>query len=418
MQNKIRPKLAYNISRLERIPELVRDVVVPQNLLKWGYVLLLGIEDLFHDHPELSKDHQEVYQRLDESVIHLKYLCLFRLKEKEIIDLMQYHFVEVFDMPDYSLWNYLAIKISSIVFFEDQDVFKDRVRRAIITNKQYLTKERPVLNNIEQPPTVANWIRDYTRAAEGESNTLSLLEYLQQSQNTRHLSNDDQYRLSVLLHLYEKLRLSSFSAEGFPESVTIRDENGHLLIFDEGHLEDISSNLEVNKIIKGLEERGVLPKEDEPAEKEELPSIVDYGAKHVPAKQPLPVLAEKSSPLTDMALVASMSKQIITQTVGELNALVKSFMNFLSRHDTLGVISALYVMSRIGVLGKSLEGATPMRRLYEDYLKESKNKALLDNFRLMPGSKDHQNRFVKVILIKKLGISNKETQEIMEKVLK
>ena len=199
------PQLVYDPALLVRVLQMVKTKLIPGNYNKQGYMVLRGIEQMFHDHPELSRDHPDLFQDLSHSAVLLQFFCLNRLNDKDTLELIQNHFVDMFEISGYDLENKFSLKLMTKLYFIDQDEFKDKVKRALLLNKQHITKGKPVFHNIEQSGTVANWLKDFTSETAGKPETLAFFEYLENSKNTRYLSDSDRERLRVLLKFYTKL---------------------------------------------------------------------------------------------------------------------------------------------------------------------------------------------------------------------
>ena len=433
------PALVYDPARLKRVLVLVKSQIIPGNYHKEGYRLLRGIELLFHEHTEFSRLHSELFQELNHALVLLKFFCLNRLNEKELLDLIQNHFVDLFEIQGYDLENKFKQKLLTMLYFIDQDELKEKVKRVLLLNKQHITKGRPVFHAIEQPPTVANWLKDFTSETAGSKDTLAFFEYLENSKNTRYLSDEDRERLHSLLKFYTSLSYSSFTIEGTPLSFTYVDENGHLMSFKDGELEDISSDKDVKKIVDDLKEKGLIsdasPAQEEmdgsgmrpydatgdPALQAErgdafgVRGYEDARARYAPPKPPesAPSFADEISG----EAVIETAKSLIEQTLGEFDPLVKHLADAVRLSETLEAVSVLYVMNKLGFLPRLLKDETEIRAMYTDYLKQGGRKELLRNFKLMPGSQDHIKRCITFLFVLRLQIPRKDAEEIIRTVI-
>ena len=413
------PQLVYDPALLVRVLQMVKTKLIPGNYHKQGYMVLRSIEQMFHDHPELSRDHPDLFQDLSHSAVLLQFFCLNRLNDKDALELIQNHFVDMFEISGYDLENKFSSKLLTKLYFIDQDEFKDKVKRALLLNKQHITKGKPVFHNIEQSGTVANWLKDFTSETAGKPETLAFFEYLENSKNTRYLSDSDRERLRVLLKFYTKLHYSSFTVEGTPLSFTYVDDNGHLMSFKDGELEDVSSDREVQKIVDDLKAKGLVAETPQSAleESDEFGVRTDEGAqaRYAPQKQPAPLL-QTGGVLSEDEILET-SKEIVERTLGEFDPLVSHLSDAVRLQETLAAVSALYVLNKLGFLGRLLKEDTEIRQMYEEYLKRENSKELFKNFQLMPGSADHLLRCVKFLLIHRLRIPRKEAEELLSMVV-
>lgn len=200
----------------------------------------------------LSKDKPELFTRMEELYKINSLLLMSKLKDEEFVHLFEdglelYFSNMVFNID---IWDLIKGKLVTIYDLVERDALKKRARKAMLNNKSLLTKEKIARNGKKYQPTIRQWLLDFTSATDvGEVGNVKINEYFVQNKNYQKLSEDDQYRVRVLIMNYERLKKSSSTAEGLEETVGI-DEDGKITIFSEGRMEDLDSR--IVKLLKKL----------------------------------------------------------------------------------------------------------------------------------------------------------------------
>lgn len=248
---------------LRQTADLVEKSTIPFNEVPEARDFARTLEDVLAKHPELEQKEPELFYRLQKDVILLKIVAITLISEKELLSLIEEHYADHHDIPYCDIWVKTRARLGAIVLFEERDELKKKVRDALLRNNQLLTKNGVVFGTKERKGTVRNWLLDYHRAVGTEpADTLQITQYINNSQNTHDLSQEERYRVAVLVHYYERLKRSSFTIDGLEGTQLFEGEDGHTYVLKDGELEDVDSNKELNRIIKELQEKGFWPKED------------------------------------------------------------------------------------------------------------------------------------------------------------
>lgn len=199
--------------------------------------------DMFREAFDLSRDLEKAlsqnikikspnfYAEYFKIIIKLKWVGLHIMKEKNIIDLFQNHFTKIYGIDDYDVWGKTKTVLISIVVLEDRNKLKAIIRKALMNNKERITRNKILINNEEKEPTVENWIVDYNRnLGVGVVDKLKLSQYLINGENIKKLDENEKRRIKILFSLFERLKLSSLTLEGVEEEIPIDEEYGYGVI--------------------------------------------------------------------------------------------------------------------------------------------------------------------------------------------
>jgi hypothetical protein len=102
------------------------------------------------------------------------------------------------------------------ILIKDRE-FKQSLQNALFSNQENLTDKYVILDNRNQPPTVANWLKDFiTMQGTNNFNELMLSQYLIRSQNARNLGPKEKEVLRKLLILYKNVKFFPDSMKDIP----------------------------------------------------------------------------------------------------------------------------------------------------------------------------------------------------------
>lgn len=168
----VKPNLKLNESRPPTLPRWDDRATLERF---WQYINWLTTYDMFQEAYDLARalpsmieevsgfeqNYPEFYQAYQEIIIQAEGVALPLLPEKEILGLMEKNFVFLLGIKDLDLMDKLKAAIMKIGFLDQRDVFKKSLREALSKNEEKLTSQELSINDKKQPPTVANWLRDY-----------------------------------------------------------------------------------------------------------------------------------------------------------------------------------------------------------------------------------------------------------------
>jgi hypothetical protein len=237
----------------EKISEFnqVIDDLVRSDDVGGAKKILSALIEVFDRNPEFQKEDPLLFSIYYKYLVAVKYINLFDLEEGEILGLIKKDFDFFFKYPEYDLVRKLRYKIRDILDLEARDLFKSRLRSALLECGALLSEKKIVLNNNQVPASVANWLKDYyTQVGMDKVDTLKVSQYLTNSPNIKLISPEEKDDLKRLLNLFENLKVSSQEFPIFEESVVAILPDRELALILNGQMANIGP--EVVKLIEEI----------------------------------------------------------------------------------------------------------------------------------------------------------------------
>ena len=266
-------------------------------------------EDRFREAYDLSKDLSssidnirnfkdrsfDLYSEYKDLINKLRWVGLPIMTEDRAADMFQFHFTEIFKIPDYDIWEKLRIILLKIIILDDRDKFKKQLRDALAKNEEKITGRSLIIDNLRKNPTVGNWLADYNKTlGTGVINGLARTEYLVNGQNIRNLNEEEKKKIKILFDLYEKLKLSSQTFAGLENEIPL-DEDDAKGIIKEGVFEPfketekqkqtwqmIEDFLRERRVGRGAEKKPAPPKPIKSQAENDLTELKQLAAKYPP----------------------------------------------------------------------------------------------------------------------------------------
>lgn len=184
----------------------------------------------------MSKNSQE-YESYSRCLIKLKFICLNYFDNPEdYVDLIKNYFNLSFQIPNFNLWDKLETELLYITDLDERDKVKGQFREALEKCDNIFTKE---YNVPEMPRKTSEWIKNFiSNLGLDKFDTVKKMEYLANGKFIKLLKEEDKNKVQVLLDIYEKLRLSSRTKDGYENSVMMNID-GKSVIYNRGTIEEI-----------------------------------------------------------------------------------------------------------------------------------------------------------------------------------
>lgn len=230
----------------QQIKELM-DYLVRFNYFLDAYWLSRNLDNVLKN-PENPKITDSKLLKDYEEIIALgRFLSLHLQEDKEVVNLFRYHIGEIIRLPELDLGNRLRFKLSTILSLEDRDALKRNLRGALLENQQLLTEKKLKLQDGKVVQgTIANWLKLYIN--ELGIDRVELLRFTKfsiKNLNIRVLSEEEKRWLELLYGLFEELKLSSESLEGYEEKIPVdepeRPGTFNRGVFEPARLKDLSA---------------------------------------------------------------------------------------------------------------------------------------------------------------------------------
>ncbi|MCD4694129.1 hypothetical protein K8R62_02100 [bacterium] len=214
-----------------------------------GYIEEDGFKAKF---PDLYKKYRKIKTRLE-------WVCLFMFNEKKVLSFFDGHFQYGLDLLDYdffSLWEKLRpFLLSRFPLLEERDNFKTRLIDILNQNKAYLTSKKLSNNN---GPSVKNWIKIYTgKIGLKSADSLEFRNFFTSNNDYKKLNEKEKVRVEKFFKFYERLKKSSFNADGIEDNIPIDTDNFKGAINDGEIIKYNRLDAKAEKILKVvMEDRG------------------------------------------------------------------------------------------------------------------------------------------------------------------
>lgn len=226
--------------------------------------IIFDLEKVFVDNADFSKVDFSLFSTFKSFLISLKFVIIFDLPDKEVIDLITNNLDFIFKYPEYDLDRKIKYKISSFNSLEQRDEFKSKIRQALFNNKTPFGHDKIIVSDVEQEATISAWLRDcYAKLGSDSVDALKINEYLVNDQNARKLSIDEKKELKVLLNFFEKMKVSSLSNPLFEENFVAILPSQEVVLVTGGQPERIDQDMAKSlQKISGSEESELVPEDD------------------------------------------------------------------------------------------------------------------------------------------------------------
>jgi len=224
--------MKFNEEQLKRKDFLAKikeraDKLISEYNSRESYDLSKNLEQSLKEIVDFKKKYYDLYGQYWEIIIKLRWLGLPIMTElkKEILDMFKYHFAEIFNIPEFDVLAKLEEVLLGTTVLDDRDKFKKQLSQILLDNQEKLTKKKIIINNQEEHPTVANWLKNYNRIlGTGKVDNIKRTQYLTNNKNIVGLTEEDKNKVRILFNLYEKLKLSSQTLEGLEDDIPIDED--------------------------------------------------------------------------------------------------------------------------------------------------------------------------------------------------
>lgn len=215
-----------NKDYLEKVIKKQAENIISENRFREAYDLAKELTGAIDRIKNFKESDYELYIKYRDIIIKLRWVGLPIMTENMVERMFKYHFTKIFLIPEYDLWLKLRTVLLGINILDERDIFKKKLRDALLNNQEKITKKRLIINNQEKDSTIANWFYDYNKTlGTGRASTLARTQYLTNGENIKKLSEDEKERVKLLFNIYERLKLSSQTLEGLEEDIPVDEEN-------------------------------------------------------------------------------------------------------------------------------------------------------------------------------------------------
>ncbi len=212
--------------------------------LKEAHELVVLIKKNFSKYRKEFKKVNELFSYYNRILVRAKFIALPLITNSAVLNLFEERFLEIFDLNDFDIFKKLKYKLINIEVYEERDNFKAKLRRALQKNDQQITKKTSF-------KTIGSWIKDYNKELGlGIVNNLRKSQYFSALNKNKELTEMEVFKLKTLFNVYEKMKHSTFTPEGFEDDIIVVVK-GESLIFQDGGVVSIEKEAKKNREITG-----------------------------------------------------------------------------------------------------------------------------------------------------------------------
>lgn len=245
-------EIAQNIDDYQKIIELQKlvDDIVESDSVGEAKKLATAIERTLFRDENFKKSNNELFNLLTSLLINLKFVFLFDLSEKDVVSLIKNNFNFIIRYPGYDLQRKFYYKIRAILNLTERDNLKATVRKNLFEDKTLVSSKKIIISELEQLPTVSNWIKDYVAKHGLEPiNKLKFNEYIFSDPNTKSLTEEERRNLKKVLLFFESVKKSSQEEPILDESFVAILPNNEIAVFSDGDFNRIDREM-INQLPK------------------------------------------------------------------------------------------------------------------------------------------------------------------------
>ncbi|MCX6794457.1 MAG: hypothetical protein NTY31_00435 [Candidatus Falkowbacteria bacterium] len=248
------PKLTFDLLQQEI------DYVIANNDFNGAFECYNLVKDWLNNKSGLVKNSPE-YAQYNNYLIKLRFLGFNFLNDiDERVDLIKNYFGLALEIPQFDIWAKLETELISVSNLDERDAFKAKMREALEKCDSILISRQKYVDQ-EMPRKVNEWIKNFVaNLGLDKFDKVKKLEYLSNNKVVKILDATDKDKVKILLDIYEKLKISSQSPEGYENSV-LMNIDGKTIIFNHGNVEEISDMDKIKRIDVGDRERNILSQE-------------------------------------------------------------------------------------------------------------------------------------------------------------
>lgn len=228
------------------------DDLISDNEFSVAYNFAINLDKEVERSKKFKIEAPDQYKKYKEIIIKLLWIGLPVMTQSEVRKIFKDNFAKSFLIPGYDHWGKLKVVLLGIMSLDERDVFKKQIIQALVENQEKLTSSRLMITNEEKEPTVANWIIEYNRAlGTAQINDVVRTQFLVNSINVKDLTKEEKEIIQKLFDLYERLKLSSQTLEGYEMDVPV-NEMGVNGTIRQGVFEPTPPETKKDKIIQGI----------------------------------------------------------------------------------------------------------------------------------------------------------------------
>jgi hypothetical protein len=402
------------------------DDFIKFNMTNEAFGFVENLTLLINEFPKFKETYPYLFKRYQDLILKAKWIALPRFSEKEIIDLFEYSFVKIFELEFYNIWNKIEMKLITIAFCEDRDEFKKKIREALLRNKEDFTNRTIIYEDKKYKPTIGNWLLLYNKILGTESlSHLKRAQFFVSNSNIKTLDPKEKENLRTLINLYERLKLSSLTLEGFEEDISVNEpgrkgiirggvfypENEKLIRDFRKRIKDFEDSMKFEKILKPIKHENIKIQEAQNNKTIKQEDREIQGAKRQEISTKEKILSEVFKGQLEQKTIYNFEREIIDETrknPEKIKSILKQALDVPEREKA---IAALKLLAQINELPELVKDEK-IGQGFIFFLSNLGEKITIDDLKRMSNSIKYTNLFLQYVLKNKLGLNENDSAKI------
>lgn len=331
------------------------------------------MEKFWKDNPKFAVEEaalQPVYENL---YWQAKWIGLQFQPVREIPDMFENRVNAAWQISGFDFWEKLRQKLVRMRI-EERDALK-----------------RKVLQALERSVVAGQWVKEYLLfVGPPPTNTLKQSQYFSGNKKLLALSSEEQQRVRNLLNFVERLRLRSFTPEGFEEGGVNMIRGGKLVTLAGNQFEEV----------------------DEKIRKAVSVMLAPENPKDLQAR----VLKEYAGDAAVMGRINAIADELIKKAGAEPRLIVEALKKLLSsgsaKPDSERIAGALFALAHTGALANMLQKEMWASEMVAQFYKEKKHPEGAEQVKVFPTAPDHLSAFLQFALREHAGFSDAESARL------
>jgi len=334
-------------------------------------------------------------------------LIMMMLSDNDVIEIFQKDIIWYFRdmMENIDLWEKVRGKLITIFDYVARDEFKEKIKKALLVNIEFITENKIIRNDTDYPPTIKDWLLDYTSViGNGKADAIKMNEYFIQSRNFQTLSEKSKIAIRTLLNLFEKIKRTSQDPDGIEESVDII-EDGEKKILGDGTFQGYDQR--VVDLVKKFEAAGLI----EPEEKELVAGQIVPAAVSGSEDSTQIVLAYRGDAKFANTIKQAEAK-LARATGGDKMKLRDEFFNAVQLKNIANAVAAFRLLAQGNDLMNFMAGDARLNKFLLSVWTKKYGPAFVKEFSAKPAEPKFVRAFLQYVLQERLNMSESDAARI------
>ncbi|MBN1779133.1 MAG: hypothetical protein JW816_02855 [Candidatus Buchananbacteria bacterium] len=344
--------------------------------------------------PQIKAQYQQIINRLQALTMNL-------WPDQIIINLFDGGIADGLKDDEIPLIERLRYKLADLPVF-DRDLYRQKLIRHLQDNTQVLTEAKVVADSKTIPGSITNWLNDYIKKVGGGNvDNIQRASYLAAAAKNFNLSSRDKELVKKLIDLFEYLKLSSLTPEGFEDTLVIEDQ-GDTIVFDQGQFFKVGENKSAE--IQEPEVEFLQPQASISEEKPSVPAGVNIEHDEVLAAYQGDVKMIKNINSQELKL----GKKFGDSVAGVRDGFYKS----VQKKDVASAVALLRLMAKKDQLENFLVEDQKLNDFLYQVWQKQYGQVAADEFKSNPKQLKFVRLFLRYILEQRLGLDSSDAARI------